>query len=199
VANIHANTPEDHYIAFCVADSESRGILDELGEWYLDDSDIEDHRYVTRMNALVRQADDAPTLFFGSDDVIFHPGWLSEALRVMDGGPDVVVVNDLHNRSGTQALMRASYLPRAVFDSPGDAFHGGYVHNFADTEQFFTAGKLGVLDRAMDSIVEHLHPVFGFSNALKWDDTYLNARAGWKHDEELFLKRRAMIERWAVT
>jgi len=193
VANIHGNTPEEHFILFMVSDPESMTILDELGEWYVDDSDCEDRRYVTRMNKLVKWLDDAKTIFFGSDDVIHHTGWLTNALRVMDGGPSVVVVNDMHNRNGTQAVVRREYLQRAVFDAPGLAFHPGYGHNFADNEMFVTAQKQGEFARAMNSFVEHRHPMFQGANAAPWDETYINAQKLWARDEELFLDRLEMI------
>ena len=192
---IHKNTSEPHRILFCVSDQESKNILHDLGEWFLDDSADEDRRYVTRMNKLVRHIEDAETIFFGSDDVIHHPGWLTEALKVMDQGNAVVVVNDMHNSNGTQALMRADYLPKAVYDAPGDAFHSGYIHNFADNEQHFTAFMYATYARAMDSIVEHLHPIFGGHNAIPWDATYTNVQAGWAHDEALFHERAAMIDK----
>lgn len=193
IENIHANTPLPHRILFCVSDDYSKDILTERREWFLDDSDTNDRRYVTRMNKLVRHIEDADTIFFGSDDVIHQPGWLEEGLKVLDDYA-VVVVNDLHNPSGTQALMRAEYLPKAVFDSPGDAFFYGYHHNFADNEQHFTAYKRNEYGRAMESHVEHLHPLFQSANALPWDKTYSNAQAGWDHDEALFRSRAAMID-----
>lgn len=194
VENIHAATPEPHRIFFCVSDDESKRILTDLKEWFLDDSDTDDRRYVTRMNKLVRGLIGCDSIFFGSDDVRFTPGWLSAALAVMESGPEVVVVNDQRNPNGTQALITYEYLDRAVFDAPGDAFHGGYLHNFADTEMFFTAYKRGVYARAMDSIVEHLHPLFQGKEALPWDTTYTNAMQGWAHDEALFKERAAAID-----
>lgn len=194
VLNIREVTPEPHKMLFCVADDESKAILDRLGEWYLDDADDPDRRYVTRMNKLVRHIGDADTVFFGSDDVIHHKGWLKEALKVLHHGVSVVVVNDMHNPSGTQALVRADYLQYAVVDSPGDAFYGGYHHNFADNEQSFTAWKRGTYARAMLSVVEHLHPVFQSPNSVNWDDTYQQALDGWDGDAALFANRRAFIE-----
>ncbi len=193
VANIHEATPELHGILFCVGDEDSKAVLDELDEPYIDDSGADDKRYVTRMNEMVRYVN-TPTVFFGSDDVLHHKGWLSAALRVMVQGPSVVVVNDLHNANGTQAVVRTSYLQRAVYDAPGDAFHGGYQHNFADNEMFFTAYKQGEYARAMGSFVEHLHPLFGSANSIDWDDTYTNAQHGWDADEERFLARAKAIE-----
>ncbi len=193
---IHANTSESHKIMFCVSDKESMDILDRAGEWFISDEDDPDRRYVTRMNKLVRHLDSAETIFFGSDDVIHQPGWLTAALTVMkETGAQLVVVNDLHNPSGTQALMDRRYLPHAVFDAAGDAFHSGYYHNFADNEQHFTAYKHGLYARAMDSIVEHLHPLFRSQNAIPWDETYkVGAMHGWDHDEALFKERAALID-----
>lgn len=194
VENIREATPEAHFILFCVSDANSRDILDELGEWYLDDSDCEDRRYVTRMNKLIDHIDDAETIFFGSDDVIHHKGWLSAALKVMDTGPSMVVCNDLHNLAGTQAVIRRDYLDRAVFDAPGKAFHPGYSHNFADNEMFYTANVRGEMAHARDAVVEHLHPLFGSINAMPWDQTYRDAQAGWDQDVSLWKQRREQIE-----
>lgn len=200
VENIHEATPESHFILFCVSDIDSMEILDELGEWYLDDSDVDDHRYVTRMNKLVMDGylDDARTIFFGSDDVIHHPGWLSEALTVMDEGPSVVVCNDLHNSAGTQAVVRREYLKRAVFDHPGLAFCPDYHHNFADNEMFLTASLQGELAYAAKAIVEHLHPVWRANNSLPWDTTYINAQKGWTQDAALWAERAKKIEQALV-
>ena len=196
VDTIRANTSDPFRIVFCVSDDESRRILEGEGEWFLDDSDDEDRRYVTRMNKLVHQplVLECETMFFGSDDVIYHPGWLAAALKILDTGPHVVVVNDLHNANGTQALMHRDYLPKAVFDAPGDAFHHGYHHNFADNEQHFTAWKQGTYARAMDSLVEHLHPLFRAEDSIAWDPTYTDAMRGWAHDEELYRQRSALID-----
>ena len=194
VENIHAATPEPHLILFAVSDLESMTILDDLDEWYLDDRDWEDRRYVTRMNRLISYIEDAQTIFFGSDDVVFHPGWLSRGLAAMEG-QSVVVVNDLHNSAGTQALVRTSYLDRAVFDAPSLAFHPGYLHNFADNEMFYTASLRKELVYARDAVVEHLHPVFGGAASLPWDDTYLNSTKGWDHDAKLWRERREAIEK----
>jgi hypothetical protein len=193
VENIHANTPEEHFILFCVSDVESQAILDHLGEWYLDDSDCDDRRYVTRMNKLIEHLDDAKTMFFGSDDVVHHSGWLRQALMVMSTGPSCVVVNDLRNMAGTQAVMRREYLERAVFDAPGLAFHPGYLHNFADNEQFWTAQVNSTFARAYDSHVEHLHPIYRQPGGAEWDSTYENAGKGWAHDEALWRERHQLI------
>lgn len=195
IENIHRVTPEPHALFFTVSDPESAVILTDLGEPYLFDAADPDRRYVTRMNKMVHQLPPAGTVFFGSDDVLFHEGWLSEALEVMRTGFAVVVGDDLRNPNGTMALMRTDWLDRAVFDSPGDAFHGGYIHNFADTEQFATAAAANQYARAPRSRVEHLNPIFGAPNSIPWDDTYRNAQAGWDHDAALYARRSEMIWR----
>lgn len=194
ITSIHAATPEEHRILWMVSDDESKELLTKAGEWFLDDADTDDRRYVTRMNKLIREIGDASFVFFGSDDVIHHKGWLSAAIKVLNQGSEVAVVNDLRNPNGTQALIRAEYLQRAVFDAPGEAFHHGYKHNFADTEQFLTAHRQGVLARALGSYVEHLHPIFTSARHIGWDSTYEIATDGWEHDRQLFAFRSALMD-----
>ena len=192
---IHAATPEPHRIYWLVSDWESEQAIGQLGEWCATDYDTTDRRYVTRMNKLVSQLDDdVDFIFFGSDDVIHHPGWVREAMRVFaDPTIQLVVVNDLRNQNGTQAIIRRAYLEFATFDAPGMPFHRGYQHNFADTEQFLTAHVRGVYARSMSSFVEHLHPVMNGPKKIDWDDTYLNAAKGFDKDQELFRARAELI------
>lgn len=188
--SIHRKTPEEHFILWCVSDDESKAVLDELGEWYLDDSDSEDRRYVTRMNRLLEYLDDAETVFFASDDVLFYDLWLGHALKALDeSGKSVAVVNDRRNVNGTQAVVRRGYLERAVFDHPGLAFWPDYEHNFADNEMFAWADKQGELIRVKHSVVEHLHPVFGSLNADPWDEVYRDCRASYWRDQARFKER----------
>ena len=198
VENIRDTTHEDHRIYFAIGDELSREVLDGLEQEYLWDGEVSDKRYVTRMNKLVAQVEE-DEVFFGSDDVVFNDEWLARARAVMDKGYPVVVVNDLSNPNGTQALMRADYLPLACFDNPYAAFHHGYMHNFADNEQFNTARIQGKLARAMDSIVAHLHPhghTTFFENPYPKrppDATYTDAQGYWEHDAALFDKRMRLL------
>lgn len=200
--NIEANTPEPHDQFWCVSGDEYGDILDELslghglGLYAVRDDADPDKRYVTRMNKLAATVRDYDYVFFGSDDVVHHPGWLKEALTVMDEAENaqVVVVNDLRNPNGTQAVVRTSYFPRAVFDDPTVVFHPGYLHNFADTEMFITAAAQQVIYRAPMSQVEHLHPLQQGHSQRPWDDTYANAQAGWNEDAARFNARAALIE-----
>jgi hypothetical protein len=196
--NLHEATPEEHRVYWCVGDDESKAVLDELGEFVLFDGEDLDKRYVTRMNKLIKEITE-DEVFFGSDDVVYHEGWLTRARAVIDQGYAVVVVNDLSNPNGTQALMRTDWLPFACFDDPEAAFHGGYLHNFADTEQFTTARLQGQLARAMDSVVAHLHPgghTGFFENPHEkrpFDETYVHAQSNWEHDAALFQQRMRLL------
>lgn len=193
VENIHAATPEDHSIYFAISDDASRAVLDHLGENYLWDGDVEDRRYVTRMNKLIKYVEEHD-IFFGSDDVMHVEGWLTNARRVQEQGFPVVVLNDLRNPNGTQALMLTSNLRDSCFDDPDAAFHHGYQHNFADTEQFLTARLQGKLARAMDAIVEHFHPNYGGTHESRpMDSTYSNAQKYWEQDAALYEKRARML------
>ena len=190
--NIRLNTDLDHDILWCVNGLRSKGILDGLGERYIDDTDDGDHRYVTRMNKLMTWAisEGFKTVFFGSDDVIHHDGWLSSALDVMvEEQKACVVVNDLRNPNGTQAVVRTDYLPFLTFDNAKVPFHPGYQHNYADTEQQITANKYGQHTRALSSRVEHLHPIYQNSTSRPWDDTYRGAMAHWHEDAARFNRR----------
>lgn len=199
VANIGDTTPEDHAIYFAVSDQASARVLNDLDQSYLWDGEDSSQRYVTRMNKLIKQVGE-DEVFFGSDDVVFHEHWLARARAVMDQGFPTVVVNDLSNPNGTQALMRTDNLVSACFDDPDAAFHHGYIHNFADTEQFLTARMQGALGRAMDSVVAHLHPgghktFFENPHALRpHDATYQNAQNNWESDAALFNKRARQLQ-----
>ena len=198
VGNIEQNTPEDHEQLWCYSGEEYEAAACVSDVPRIRDDDDPDKRYVTRMNKLVvwavERGDDY--VFFGSDDVVHHPFWLTNAINVMETAPgaQVVVVNDLRNPNGTQALVRTSYLRLAVFDDPAAAFHKGYQHNFADIEMFRTAQKRGVIYRAMDSHVEHLHPLFQRPTSRKWDDTYGTARISYGEDQRRFESRMKLME-----
>jgi hypothetical protein len=199
VKNIADTTDEDHTVYFAISDQHSARVLNDLGQNYMWDADDLSQRYVSRMNKLIKQISE-DEVFFGSDDVVFHADWLTRARAVMDEGYPVVVVNDLSNPNGTQALMRTDNLVEACFDDPSAAFHHGYQHNFADSEQFTTARLQGKLARAMDSVVAHLHPgghktFFENPHDLRpTDGTYTNAMVHWHQDAALFNQRMRQLQ-----
>ncbi len=112
---------------------------------------------------------DEPWLLLVGDDVHFHPGWLKAAQSAGSAGASVIGTNDLVNprvRKGQHTchpLIRRSYIKEqgASWDGPGLVAHEGYGHWFVDDEIVTAAKQRGVWAMALDSVVEHLHPLFG--------------------------------------
>jgi GT2 family glycosyltransferase len=112
--------------------------------------------------------------FGGSDDFLFHPNWLPPLMELShDYG--MVGPEDLGNaqvRAGELAvsyLIRRDYVPRACIGYPEDLLYEGYIHNYTDTELTETARAQGEYKYCPDSIVEHMHPIWGKSAV---DSTY---------------------------
>jgi hypothetical protein len=197
IDNIRKVTDRPYRMYFMVSDDESEAVLKahsgEDLEYFRDSGDT---RYVTRMNKLYRLTEE-PTFFCGSDDVVHYPRWLSVALGEMEEHHvDLVVMNDLGNPHGTQALVRRSYADSglAVFDYPNTLFYPHYHHNGADVEMFYTAERQGKLFRSKRAIVEHFHPAWGKSEI---DQTYLDfAMNEDKHvrDNLVWSTRRPLID-----
>lgn len=110
----------------------------------------------------------SPWLFTGADDLRFHPGWDTEALRTAaETGALVIGTNDLNDPAlrdrgdATHSLVHRSYFERGTIDEFNQLLHEGYQHYFCDTELVATAKARGVYAYARDSVVEHLHPVYG--------------------------------------
>lgn len=186
ITNIREATPELHKIYAMVSDDESANILKDLKVKFWRD-DGKDTRYVTRMNYMYRHTRE-PFMFMGSDDVFFHQGWFSKAMNEMQDA-SVVIINDLLNPNGTQALIRRQYIDEqsGCMDTPGVLFYPDYGHNYADTEQFATAQHRGVLAKSEASIVEHLHWANGKSTQ---DETYELSNKTSGQDQKLFLSRQ---------
>lgn len=184
-------TKEPHTTLWCVSDPESTNLLWARGKPALFDGREDDQRYVTRNNKLARWARaeaEGPLednwVFFGSDDYQWHYGWFTAALEC---GKPFVIPHDKLNPAGTAALARMDILDKLVVDDPDAVFHHGYIHNFADTEQFETAKAQGFVARPKGCVVEHLHHQNG---KAEFDSTYELAGHGWGHDSQLFESRR---------
>lgn len=137
-----------------------------------------------------------PWMFLVGDDVRFHPGWLDRALAVAGDRFHVVGTNDLGNarvmagEHATHMLVRRSYVDEqgASWDGPGVVCHEGYGHWYVDDELVTAAKRLGVWAMALDSVVEHLHPVWGKASD---DDVYRLGQSRAVADAALFEGRRA--------
>lgn len=125
--------------------------------------------YATAINGGYAVTDE-PYLFAAADDLHFHRGWLETAMEKMVDPIRVVGTNDLGNGyvmagdHATHYLVDRRYLDEVGGDftaGPGSFMPDCYDHNWTDTE-FITVARLrGVFMPALESYVEHLHPVFG--------------------------------------
>lgn len=135
-----------------------------------------------------------PWLFLVGDDVRFHADWFEKVHAVAQDRYHVIGTNDLANRAvmagqhATHILIRRSYVDEhgASWDGPGVVCHEGYRHWFVDNEIVTAAKDRGAWVMALDSVVEHLHPLFGKG---KNDDVYALGQSFSRQDGALFQQR----------
>lgn len=150
--------------------------------------------YAHKINVGVR-ATTEPLIFLGADDLHFHPGWLDTATLRMVGGVGVVGTNDLGNQRvvagehATHSLIARWYAELGTIDEPEQLLHEGYHHNFVDDELIGTAKARGAWAFAHDSIVEHLHPLWGKADD---DEVYRQGRERFRSDQRRHHRRRAL-------
>lgn len=144
------------------------------------------------------QATSEPWIFTGADDLIFHPGWAREALRVAgDTGALVIGTNDLGNPQvkrglhSTHSLFAREYCddPGASWDGPGTVYSTAYDHQWIDAEAVAVAKQRGVWAFAYRSVVEHTHFLWGKS---PHDATYSKALARGREDAALYRERHRL-------
>jgi glycosyltransferase involved in cell wall biosynthesis len=130
-------------------------------------------------------------LFIASDDLHFHDGWhlpLLELARTHG----LVGTNDLHNHDvlagqhATHYMVTRAYADRGTIDGTEPLLHEGYAHNYCDTEAVATAKHRGQFRPCLDSIVEHLHYVWGLASI---DETYAKGVRSLHEDAALFANR----------
>jgi len=185
LANIADATTEPHRVVFAASDQPTVDELERHGAAFLrDDGDT----WPNRINRLFH-ATEAPYVFLGADDVLFQRGWLAAALSTMRRVEGVVVVNDLHNANGTNALVSRRYIEEqsGCVDVPGVVIYPGYDHNYSDSECWEVARSRGKLMRADGAIVEHQHPAAGKG---EMDATYRKGHATMEADRALYRSRR---------
>jgi hypothetical protein len=149
--------------------------------------------FAERMNLGYRETTE-PWLFLTGDDVRFESGWLNHAQYAARGRVHVVGTNDLGNprvtsgEHATHMLVRRSYVDEvgASWDGPGNVAHEGYWHWFVDDEIVTAAKQRGVWAYAPNSVVEHLHPLFGKGAN---DDVYRLGQVHVQEDEATFAER----------
>jgi hypothetical protein len=134
--------------------------------------------------------------FLAADDLRFHPAWDAAAIETgRDLGVCVVGTNDRGNpkvidgRHATHSLVHRDYLECGTADEDGLILHEGYWHNWVDNEFVETARARGTFAPSANSVVEHLHPVWGKGEE---DATYARGREHYHPDRRLFDQRRRL-------
>lgn len=131
-------------------------------------------------------------VFYGADDLLFHPGWVEHALATwQETRACVIGTNDLGNsrvKSGdhaTHSLVHLGYLGCGGVDAP-ELLHEGYHHNFVDDEFIQVAKHRGLFAMALNSRVEHMHPDWGKG---VMDKTYEKGKENFGADKTLYNQR----------
>ncbi len=130
-------------------------------------------------------------IFCGADDLLFHPGWF-DAVKLLERHA-VVGTDDLHNHEviagthSTHHFVRRDWFAHAVVDEPGLVLCERYTHNWCDTELVKSAQARGQWVMCRESVVEHLHPAWGFGGI---DATYEKGYGSEQGDARTFEARR---------
>lgn len=201
LANIEQATPEAHTVLF-VADADDWDELAALDHEHANyiTTAARPPNYPAKMNQALK-ATSEPFVFLAADDLQFHYGWLTTALRYMSSNVGVVGTDDggvnkrvASGQHATHMLVRRAYVDEygATFDAtPGVLCHEGYGHCYVDDELIGTAQARNTYAHASDSIVEHLHP---FADKSKVDSVYRLGRRSIPNDKALFYERRATLK-----
>ena len=206
VADIDAATDGDYRIVFittatdveeCRAVDHLRSLHPHVKHLSVNPNKVGD--YAKKINFAVRNTK-SRWLFTGADDLHFHPGWFPHAvLASVSTGCRVVGTQDLGNRRvmkgehSTHSLVDRSYIDEmGTIDAPGQMLHEGYVHEFVDDEFIETAKHRDEFVFAWNSIVEHLHPLWGKAPS---DRLYDDHRRRMSLGRRVYTKRRRMWTR----
>lgn len=199
IETVKATTPKPYRLLFIATESDTEEIA-ALEAARADFVTIPRRGTYARKINLGASVSDEPLLFMAADDLLFHPGWLLAASRLLSDTVQVVGTNDMGNRRtirgehSTHTLTTRAYIndPGGVIDGPpGAVLHAGYPHSWVDDEFVGTAKARGVYAHAYDSRVEHLHYLWGKGDE---DPTYALGARGHDAGRRLFRQRRRL---WA--
>lgn len=151
------------------------------------------HTFATKANLGYRSTSE-PWLLFVGDDVRFQSGWKESALIAAGDRHHLVATNDLGNRAvmagqhATHPLIRREWLDThgASWDGPGTVAHEGYAHWFVDNEWSTVARMAGVFVFSPESVIEHLHPIWGKGED---DEVYRLGQSKASADQALWERR----------
>lgn len=193
IESIYATAP-DVSILFLTnpADEEGTNAVVKSGERYARIHRKPKGDYARKINHGYKVTKE-PVLFMGATDLNFHEGWLEAGLSMIGDGIHAVGTNDLGNprvmlgQHSTHSFVTREYVDKfGVIDNPGKILYEGYIHEYCDDEFVQTAQARNAYKFCMESVVEHMHPLWG---KAEWDDSYLETddrvRAGYR----IFRKR----------
>ena len=151
--------------------------------------------YARKINTGIRRTT-SEWIFMGADDLHFKPGWFGAAKLVYEStGKLVIGTQDLGNsrvlrgEHSTHTLVHRSYVARGTIDNPNKVLHEGYPHEFVDDEFIETAKKRDEFVFAHNSVVEHLHPLWGKAPT---DALYDGHRKRMNNGRRIYMKRRRL-------
>lgn len=160
-----------------------------------------DPNYAAKINAGAQfYASIADWYFFGADDLRFHRGWWEKAMEHALPHVGVIGTNDLCNprtmrgMHSTHHLVAPWYAALGALDGGGPLYEG-YIHEFCDDEFVESAKKRGNWAHAVDSLVEHLHPMCGKCadpDAFEKDPHYGGMGNRIRYSRQLFLQRSVL-------
>jgi hypothetical protein len=132
-------------------------------------------------------------LIFGANDLIFHAGWLEEALNVLStltNKSGMVGFNDLSDWGKKNKLATHFLITRqCIIDVMGGCLAiPAYEHYFTDPEMNLRAQRAGCWAMADKAIVEHLSH---YNGKAPDDECYAAARDSFARDQALYNKRKA--------
>ena len=129
---------------------------------------------------------------FLGDDTEPQPGWLHEAVKVMESFPNGIGLVGLNCGSGGPHRANHWLADRALLPHLGyEFFHTGYQHCFCDDELTQRCAEIGKYKFAEHAIVKHHNPFV--DSSVKNDDFYRKAYSTdvYISDQKLFYKRKA--------
>ncbi len=196
VANIHATTRMTHRIYLVMEDWDTASLaasepLDAVRVFGTFGSNA------TAVNGGY-WASSEPFVAIVNDDCLFLDGWDLAAHKYMSDTTHIVGINQGDGRCTSFSMVRRAYIEEhsGVFDAPNTLYHP-YVSQFPDTEFAEYAQHRGVWADAHDSVIEHLHWVFGKGDANHVN--YVKARDTFAGDHEVYLQRRREWSAHAVS
>lgn len=198
VESIRTTTKIDHEILFILSPGNKEEFeaimeVDCIPVFMLDNFE-NNGDYARKINAgySIRESE---WYFTGADDLKFHPNWFENAMKI---NTCVIGTNDLGNsrvisgRHATHSLVNRQYVEeQGTIDEKGKILHEGYQHEWVDDELVETAKKRGCWGMALDSHVEHLHPLWGKAPT---DDIYDRHAERMAAGRALYMRRRHL---WA--